>query len=95
MHTRVKISLTPPTDKVDVSQAMTEDERKRERELKWQAGQLNKQLVAEAVKKEPDQAQLAQLKQRGWRRRKASCRSLLTLSTLDTPTLPASGRRRR
>jgi CHAT domain-containing protein len=49
--------------KVDVSQAMTEDERKRERELKWQAGQLNKQLVAEAVKKEPDQAQLAQLKQ--------------------------------
>ncbi len=49
--------------KMDLAQGMSDEERQRERELQWQASQLNQRLVAEATKANPDKAQLSAIKE--------------------------------
>ncbi|MCS6862564.1 MAG: CHAT domain-containing protein, partial [Abditibacteriales bacterium] len=49
--------------KVDVSQVLTQTERERERALKWQVEQANKQLIAETTKQRPDATRVKALKE--------------------------------
>ncbi len=48
--------------RVDISKGASPGEQERERELKWQVGQANQKLIAEATRPKPDKKQVAALK---------------------------------
>ncbi len=48
--------------KVDISKGISAQDRERERNLKWQIGQLNRQMVDEATGRSPDKARFRSLK---------------------------------
>lgn len=48
--------------KVNLSRGVSEKEAQRERELKWMLGQLNKKLISEAIRTDPNAARIESLK---------------------------------